>query len=86
MATCRRAKTGDYLNPNSLEVLSDCKLEPSLAEVPVGTQVQFERLGHFTPDSGDHTAEMPVFNRSVTLRDSWAKKQIGRAISRLHTA
>ncbi len=65
----------DALNPNSLETLTGCKLEPSLAELAPGENVQFERLGYFTPDSVDHTAESPVFNRSVTLKDTWAKLQ-----------
>ena len=62
----------DDLNPDSLEVLSGCKLEPSLAAVPPGDQVQFERLGYFAPDP-DSTADRPVFNRIVTLRDTWAR-------------
>ena len=63
----------DYLNPNSLEVLEDCRLEPSLAGAEVGKQCQFERLGYFCLDSRDTTDEKPVFNRIVTLRDTWAK-------------
>jgi len=65
----------DYLNPNSLEVLTDCRLEPLLGDIEVGTAVQFERLGYFTPDAGDHRPDAPVFNRSVTLKDAWAKAQ-----------
>jgi glutaminyl-tRNA synthetase len=64
----------DHLNPNSLEVLKDCCLEPSLAEANAGDRWQFERLGYFCTDS-DSTEEHPVFNRTVTLRDSWAKIQ-----------
>jgi glutaminyl-tRNA synthetase len=64
-----------YLNPASLEVIPAAKLEPSLAETKVGTPVQFERLGYFTPDSVDHATGKPVFNRSVTLKDAWAKSQ-----------
>ncbi|ANO50774.1 glutamine--tRNA ligase/YqeY domain fusion protein [Woeseia oceani] len=60
------------LNPTSLEVVS-AKLEPSLADVPGGSSFQFERLGYFCPDSVDHSATAPVFNRIVTLRDGWAK-------------
>ncbi len=63
----------DNLNPDSLETLTDCKLEPSLAEVAPGTRLQFERLGYFCADSVDHTPAKPVFNRTVALRDSWAK-------------
>jgi glutaminyl-tRNA synthetase len=60
----------EHLNPNSLEV-ADARLEPSLANAV--DAVQFERLGYFCPDSADHSVEKPVFNRIVTLRDSWAK-------------
>ena len=66
---------GDFvgdLNPNSLEIRSGCKLEPSLAAYAPGEQVQFERLGYFAPDS-DSTDDAPVFNRIVTLRDTWAR-------------
>lgn len=64
----------DYLNPNSLEVVSDAKLEPILAQEAVAgdTRYQFERVGYFYPDS-DSTPEKPIFNRVVSLRDSWAK-------------
>jgi glutaminyl-tRNA synthetase len=67
------------LNPASLEVLTDCRLEQSLAEVPAGTPVQFERVGYFYPDP-DSRPGAPVFNRTVTLKDAWArieKKQGG---------
>ena len=60
------------LNPDSLEVLTGCKLEPSLAGFPAGEVVQFERLGYFCTDP-DGTAGNPVFNRTVGLRDSFAK-------------
>jgi len=62
----------DDLNPNSLESRSGCKLEPSLAAFAPGEQVQFERLGYFAPDT-DSTADAPIFNRIVTLRDTWAR-------------
>ncbi|MBX3439037.1 MAG: glutamine--tRNA ligase/YqeY domain fusion protein [Planctomycetaceae bacterium] len=62
-----------YLNEHSLEVVNDCRLEPSLTAVPAGTPVQFERLGYFTPDVRTSSSERPVFNRSVTLKDAWAK-------------
>jgi glutaminyl-tRNA synthetase len=61
------------LNPNSLEVLSDCKLEPSLAQKAPGDCFQFERLGYFIIDSADSSPENLVFNRTVTLKDTWAK-------------
>jgi glutaminyl-tRNA synthetase len=60
------------LNPDSLEVLTGCKLEPSLADVPAGDVIQFERLGYFCTDP-DGTADKLVFNRTVGLRDSFAK-------------
>ena len=60
------------LNSGSLEVLAGCKLEPSLAAAEVGARLQFERLGYFTPDP-DSSPDAPVFNRAVTLRDTWAK-------------
>jgi glutaminyl-tRNA synthetase len=61
------------LNPNSLEVLSDCYVEPSLKAAKPGARFQFERLGYFCVDTGDSTPEKPVFNRTVTLKDTWAK-------------
>ncbi|MDD5099578.1 MAG: glutamine--tRNA ligase/YqeY domain fusion protein [Syntrophales bacterium] len=63
----------EYLNPKSLEILKDCRLEPSLAAATPGQRFQFERLGYFCPDSGDSPERTPVFNRTVTLRDAWAK-------------
>ncbi len=61
------------LNPDSLKVLEDCKLEPSLASAQGGQRVQFERLGYFCVDSEDSLPDRLVFNRTVTLRDAWAK-------------
>lgn len=63
----------DNLNPDSLEVLKECKLEKSLIEAEPEKVYQFERLGYFCLDSTDATPEKPVFNRTVTLRDTWAK-------------
>jgi glutaminyl-tRNA synthetase len=60
------------LNPKSLEVLGGCKLEPSLANAAVGSRYQFERLGYFCVDKDSAPGKL-VFNRSVTLRDTWAK-------------
>jgi glutaminyl-tRNA synthetase len=60
------------LNPDSLEVV-DAMLEPALRDLSDGQAVQFERLGYFCTDSGEHLIDAPVFNRIVTLRDSWAK-------------
>lgn len=65
----------NYLNPKSLETIPAAKLEPSLAAAEVGVPVQFERIGYFTPDSVEHRPGTPVFNRSVTLKDAWAKAQ-----------
>ncbi|MCJ7584510.1 MAG: glutamine--tRNA ligase/YqeY domain fusion protein [Anaerolineales bacterium] len=64
--------TDSILNPNSLEVLIDCCLEPSLAEAKPGDKFQFERTGYFCTDP-DSTPGNLVFNRTVTLRDTWAK-------------
>ena len=60
------------LNPNSLEVLTNCKLEPSLANATPGSRYQFERLGYFCVDP-DSIPGKPVFNRTVALKDTWAK-------------
>jgi glutaminyl-tRNA synthetase len=60
------------LNPNSLEVLTGCKLEPSLAAAKPGDRYQFERMGYFCADP-DSAPGKPVFNRTVQLRDTWAK-------------
>ncbi len=62
----------DSINPASLEVLSGCRLEPSLAAAAPGSRFQFERMGYFCADP-DSRPGAPVFNRSVTLRDTWAK-------------
>jgi len=62
------------LSPDSEEVLEGCLVEPALAEAPAGETVQFERLGYFCPDS-DSAAGHPVFNRTLTLRDTWARVQ-----------
>jgi glutaminyl-tRNA synthetase len=61
-----------HLNPGSLETLTGCRLEPSLRDAPAGTRYQFERLGYFCVDR-DSTPGRPVFNRTVGLRDAWAK-------------
>jgi glutaminyl-tRNA synthetase len=62
------------LNPDSETVLQGCMIEPVLADLPVGETVQFERLGYFTPDP-DSAPGHPVFNRTLTLKDTWAKLQ-----------
>ena len=63
----------EYLNPKSLEVLRDCRLEPSLATAAPEQRFQFERLGYFCLDAGNAVERATVFNRTVTLRDTWAK-------------
>ena len=64
-----------HLNPASLEVLTNCKLEPGLVNAFAGDRFQFERLGYFCVDIKDSKQGNLVFNRSVTLKDSWAKIQ-----------
>ncbi len=63
------------LNPDSLKILKNCKLEPSLNTAKAGEAYQFERLGYFCVDGVNHTKEQPVFHRIVSLRDTWAKIQ-----------
>ena len=65
----------EFLNPDSKEILNNAKLEPSLATATAGDQFQFERLGYFNVDAKDSSEGKPVFNRTITLRDSWSKKQ-----------
>ena len=62
----------DHLNPQSLEVLRDCQTEPSVVSAPVGARFQFERLGYFNVDSDSRPGAL-VFNRIVSLRDTWAR-------------
>ena len=62
----------EFLNPESLEILEDCRIEPDLAESKAGDKFQFERMGYFCVDASS-VKEKPVFNRTVQLRDSWAK-------------
>jgi glutaminyl-tRNA synthetase len=69
-------KEGDFksfINPHSLEVLTTCRVEPSLAGAAPGGYFQFERLGYFCVDP--EAADSLVFNRTVTIRDPWAKIQ-----------
>lgn len=69
----------DFLNPNSLEILNGCKLEPSLQFAEPGNKFQFERTGYFCADSKHSKKGAPVFNRIVTLKDSWIKiEQAGK--------
>ena len=62
----------EHINPDSLEHVR-AQMEPSLGEADTDSSFQFERLGYFSPDAVDTTADKLVFNRIVTLRDSWAK-------------
>ncbi|MCA1744000.1 MAG: glutamine--tRNA ligase, partial [Desulfovibrionales bacterium] len=64
----------EYLNPESLKVLDECFVEPGLAYLEKGSSCQFERLGYFCVDQ-DSKPGLPVFNRTVTLRDAWARLQ-----------
>jgi glutaminyl-tRNA synthetase len=66
-----------YLNPASLEILTDCYAESSLENAEAGNKYQFERLGYFCVDK-DSSAGKPVFNRVVPLRDSWTKAAGGK--------
>ncbi|MGN0892085.1 MAG: glutamine--tRNA ligase/YqeY domain fusion protein [Oligosphaeraceae bacterium] len=63
----------ENLNPDSLQVLEGCRLEAGLAGLPPETRVQFERLGYFVADWRNHRPGAPVFNKTVSLKDSWAK-------------
>jgi glutaminyl-tRNA synthetase len=63
----------EFLNPASLETVTDCRVEPALLAVSPGSTCQFERLGYFVADRDGHAPGRAVFNRVVTLRDSWAK-------------
>lgn len=63
----------DYINPKSLEILTGCRIEPSLKKLKPGDNCQFERQGYFCMDIKDSKVDFPVFNRTVTLRDTWAK-------------
>jgi glutaminyl-tRNA synthetase len=63
-----------YFNPNSLEVLTSCRVEPALADVPSGSRYQFERMGYFCVDPDSSPGKL-VFNRIVSLRDTWLKIQ-----------
>jgi len=72
-AAVKDADFKDFINPNSLITLKDCKLEPALIDAKPGSIYQFERQGYFCVDTRDSKEGFPVFNRSVALRDTWAK-------------
>ncbi len=63
----------DYINSNSIEILKNCCIEPSLKQAKAGERYQFERIGYFCVDSKDSNEGSPVFNRIVTLKDEWLK-------------
>ena len=63
----------EHLNPDSLEVLRSCRVEPGLADAAAGSRFQFERVGYFAADSKDSSPGSLVFNRIESLRDSWSK-------------
>ena len=65
----------EFLNPESKEIIKNAKLEPSLVAAKAGDQFQFERLGYFNVDTKDSCDGKQVFNRTITLRDSWSKKR-----------
>ena len=69
----------DDLNPESLVVVEDAKAEPEVLKAKAGDYLQFIRKGYFCVDSKDSTPEKPIYNRTVTLRDTWArmKKKMG---------
>ncbi|MBM3439665.1 MAG: glutamine--tRNA ligase, partial [Bacteroidetes bacterium] len=64
----------DHINPSSLEVIQHAYLEPALADAGIGDYFQFIRKGYFVLDRKVSTPEKPVFNRTVTLKDAWAKE------------
>ncbi len=72
----------DYLNPNSLEVIENAWVEPSIADDPAGNRYQFERLGYFISDVEDSKPGHLVMNRIITLRDSWAKEEVDQESTR----
>ena len=69
----------EFLNPESRMVVTEALVEPSVASAPLGTRYQFGRRGYFMTDEEDSTAEAPVFNRIVTLRDTWGKRMAAEA-------
>lgn len=67
----------DHINPKSLEILNSCRIEPSIKDAKPGEHYQFERMGYFCIDTVDSKPGQPVLNRTVTLKDEWAKLQKG---------
>ena len=68
----------EFLNPNSLKTLENCAAEPVLGDCSAETNYQFERKGYFILDSADSAPGTPVFNRTVSLRDSWSRRAGGK--------
>ncbi len=75
MENLEGAELKDFINPESLEILSDCQLEPSLQEAQPGSRFQFLRRGYFCVDTEDSSKDKLIFNRTLPLRDTWAKIQ-----------
>ena len=69
------------LNPDSLTVLTGCQVEPGLADAEPGSRYQFERQGYFCVDGRDSRPGAPVFNRTVSLRDSWARIEQSQSVA-----
>ena len=65
------------LNPRSVEILPECRIEPCLASATPGSIYQFERLGYFCVDAAESSRQRLLFNRTITLRDTWAKIERG---------
>ncbi|HEY3700226.1 MAG TPA: glutamine--tRNA ligase, partial [Spongiibacteraceae bacterium] len=64
-----------HLNPNALQILNDCYIEPGLADAAPETRFQFEREGYFVADRYDHSTQQPVFNKTIGLRDTFVDSQ-----------
>ena len=69
----RKGDFTDDLNPDSIRTISEAQIEPAVRNLPPGARIQLERLGYFVTDAVEHRREHPVFNRTVSLRDTWAR-------------
>ena len=69
----RKGDFTDDLNPDSMRTISEAQIEPAVRDLPPGARIQLERLGYFVTDAVEHRREHPVFNRTVSLRDTWAR-------------
>ena len=74
----KQREFAEFLNPDSLQILENCVAEPALGDCLGDINYQFERKGYFMLDSEDSTPEAPVFNRTVSLRDSWSRRSGGK--------